>query len=38
MDSAARNSHLDIVKYLYKNRTEGCFGHLDVVKYLQRFF
>ncbi|EGG21834.1 hypothetical protein DFA_01720 [Cavenderia fasciculata] len=44
MGVAARNGHLDIVKFLHYNRTEGCVvdglslaargGHLDIVKFL----
>jgi hypothetical protein len=42
MDYAARNGHVDVVKWLHENRTEGCTtnamddasynGHVDVVK------
>ena len=44
MDEAAKNGHLDVVKWLHTNRTEGCTekamnmaaenGHLDVVEFL----
>jgi len=44
MDLAASYGHLDVVKWLHANRTEGCTkwsmimasvnGHLDVVKWL----
>lgn len=44
MDWAAMNGHLDVVKWLHSNRSEGCslfimhyageHGHLDVVKWL----
>ncbi|EFA78726.1 hypothetical protein PPL_08187 [Heterostelium album PN500] len=44
IDFAAGNGHLDVVKYLFTNRTEGCTivavnksagnGHLDVIRYL----
>jgi hypothetical protein len=44
MSSASRNGHLDVVKWLHENRTEGCTtyamdwasrnGHLNVVKWL----
>eukprot|EP01133_Synstelium_polycarpum_P018217 gene18217-21786_t len=43
MNAAAQEGHIDIVKYLMENRTEGCSnaldyavdkGHLDVVRYL----
>ena len=44
-DWAAENGHLEIVKYLHENRTEGCTiwsmsylvnkGHLEIVKYLK---
>ena len=44
MDYAARYGHLDIVKWLHENRTEGCtthamngtvrYGHLEIVKWL----
>ena len=43
-DWAARNGHLNVVKYLIENRNEGCTtdamdsaagnGHLNVVKWL----
>ena len=42
----AENGHLDVVKFLHENRTEGCTkyamdyasrnGHLDVVKFLRK--
>jgi len=45
MDSAARNGHLEVVKFLHENRTEGCSfaamdlaaenGHMEVVEYLK---
>ena len=41
---ACKNGHLDVVKFLHKNRTKGCttyamnlaskYGHLEVVKFL----
>ncbi len=44
MDMASQNGHLDIVKFLHENRSEGCttwamdyasrFGYLEVVKFL----
>jgi phage tail protein X len=44
MDYAASYGHLDIVKWLHENRTEGCteqamnlaasYGHLDIIIYL----
>ena len=44
MDYAAKNGHLEVVKCLHENRTEGCTkdamdwaaknGHLEVVKWL----
>ncbi|CAN0277170.1 unnamed protein product, partial [Discosporangium mesarthrocarpum] len=44
MDSAAGNGHLEVVKWLHQNRSEGCSwqamdeaatnGHLDVVSFL----
>jgi len=44
MDYAARNGHLDVIKWLHINRSEGCtkyamamaaeHGHLDVLKWL----
>jgi len=44
MDWAALNGHLDVIKWLCENRTEGCTframdyaalnGHLDVIKWL----
>ena len=44
MDWAARNGHIDIVRWLHSNRNVGCsgramtfaaqFGHVDVVKFL----
>ncbi|KAE9073979.1 hypothetical protein PF007_g25590, partial [Phytophthora fragariae] len=44
MDRAAKNGHLEVVKWLHQNRAEGCtshamdsaagHGHLDVVKWL----
>ncbi|KAJ3288319.1 hypothetical protein HDU76_007706, partial [Blyttiomyces sp. JEL0837] len=44
MDVAAKNGHLDVVKFLHLNRPEGCTtdamdsaatnGHLEIVKYL----
>ncbi|AVK76408.1 Ankyrin repeat domain containing protein [Pandoravirus neocaledonia] len=44
MDSAAAGGHLDIIRFLHANRTEGCTvaamdgaatgGHLDVVEFL----
>ncbi|CAK4157269.1 unnamed protein product [Aphanomyces euteiches] len=44
MDGAATNGHLEVVKYLHSNRTEGCTpnaidlaasnGYLDVVRFL----
>ena len=44
MDWAARNGHLDMVKWFHVNRSEGCTihamndaarnGHLDMVKWL----
>eukprot|EP00122_Pirum_gemmata_P021472 Pgem_evm1s20004 len=46
MDFAAENGHLDVVKFLHRNRTEGCTknamtkavknGHLEVVKFLHK--
>ena len=46
MNLAARNGHLEVVKWLHQNRTEGCTtdamdhaasnGHLDVVKWLHQ--
>ena len=45
MDYAVYNGHLDVIKWLYENRTEGCTyqamnwavesGHLDVVEWLR---
>jgi len=45
MDSAASNGHLEVIKWLHTNRTEGCTykamdwaslkGHLEVVKWLR---
>ncbi|KDO28660.1 hypothetical protein SPRG_06515 [Saprolegnia parasitica CBS 223.65] len=44
MDTAASNGHLEVVRFLHFNRTEGCttdaldgairYGHLDVVRFL----
>ena len=44
MDDAASKGHLEVVKYLHLNRSEGCStyamdwaaneGHLEIVKYL----
>lgn len=44
MDLAAKNGHLEVVKWLHENRTEGCSidaleraaenGHLEIVKWL----
>ena len=48
MNYAAINGHLEVVKWLYNNRTEGCTqvamdcaairGHSDVVKWLHANF
>ena len=45
MNKAARNGHLEIVKWLHQTRTEVCTidvmdfatreGHLEIVKYLK---
>jgi ankyrin repeat protein len=45
MNWAARNGHLEVVKFLHENRSEGCTekamdwaaknGHLEVVEYLK---
>lgn len=45
MDNVAAGGHLDTVKWLHENRTEGCstlatefaatIGHFDVIKWLQ---
>lgn len=45
MDGAALDGHLDVVRWLHPNRTEGCTanamnwaaanGHSDVVKWLR---
>ena len=44
MDGAAANGHIDIIKWLHENRSEGCTtdamdyaarsGHLEVIKWL----
>jgi len=44
MDFAAKNGHLEVIKFLHENRTEGCsqraidlaaqYGHFKVVKWL----
>ena len=44
MDYAAKHGHLNIIKWLHENRTEGCTsyaiesaarnGYLDIVKWL----
>ncbi len=46
MDRAAANGHLEVVRWLHANRTEGCTtsamddaaknGHLEVVQWLHR--
>ncbi|EGG18578.1 hypothetical protein DFA_04072 [Cavenderia fasciculata] len=44
MDVVAKNGHLDVIKFLHENRSEGCTlnamndaasnGHLDIIKFL----